>query len=114
MSTRYLRASRRLRWRQRVQVLPMDGWCLSLSIGGRTTHSVPLEPEPPSIPGIWGGADVAGQHQVRVAVVSVTTSGLVTKPPKSFRMKNSISSSRPTRSDSSIIWVTEYESISIR
>ena len=55
----------------------------------------------------WGTPDVAGVGQVRVAVVSVTTSGLVTTPPKLFRMRDSMSSSRPSRSDSSIIWVPE-------
>ena len=58
--------------------------------------------------------DRAVYRQVRVAVVSVTTSGLVTTPPKSFRMKDSISSSSPSLSDSAIIWVPEYESIRLR
>ena len=46
--------------------------------------------------------------------MSVTTSGLVTVPPKSSCMKDPISSRRPKRSDSFIIWVLEYESISSR
>jgi hypothetical protein len=54
-------------------------------------------------PGDRGSADVSVLGQRRLAVVRVTTSGLVTTSPKSFRMKDSISSSKPTRSDSSII-----------
>jgi hypothetical protein len=66
------------------------------------------------LPAFGDSADVAVLRQRRLAVVRVTTSGLVTTPPKSFRMKVSISSSKPTRSDSCIIWVPEYESIRFR
>jgi hypothetical protein len=41
--------------------------------------------QPRSSPADWGRADVAGERQLRVAVVSVTTSGLVTTLPKSLR-----------------------------
>lgn len=49
----------------------------------------------------------AGDCYVSVAVVRVTTSGLVTTPPKSSRTKVSMASSRPRRADSSIICVLE-------
>ena len=46
--------------------------------------------------------------------MSVTTSGLVMSPRKCSRMKASMSFTSPVRSDSSIICVPEYESISCR
>lgn len=55
-----------------------------------------------------------GRDRAKVAVVSVTTSGLVTKPPNSSLIKDSMSSTRPSRAGSSIIWVPEYESMSLR
>jgi len=61
-----------------------------------------------------GHGERAGKRLESTAVVSVTTRGLVILPPKSRSMKDSMSSSRPTRSLSFIIRVPEYESISFR
>jgi len=60
----------------------------------------------------WGTRPRSGQASL--AVVSVTTSGRVTAPPKWRSMNASMSSSRPCRSVSSIICVPEYESMSLR
>ena len=54
------------------------------------------------------------QRSESTAVVSDTTRGLVTRPLNSPFMNDSMSSSNATRSLSSIICVSEYESISFR
>lgn len=78
----------------------------------RERWHAPLAARParrPLSPGVVGqvcrsrGVD----RHVSMAVVRVTTSGRVIPPPKSSRMKVSMSSSRPRRSDSSIICVPE-------
>ena len=54
------------------------------------------------------------RRSARLAVVSATTSGLVTCPSKSLLMNASMSSTRPARSLASIMLVSENESISFR
>lgn len=58
-------------------------------------------------PAVWGKVPPPASWSDEDGVVSATTSGLVTTPPKSLWMKVSISSSRPRRSVSSIICVPE-------
>ena len=79
--------------------------CTQVCVGGGTPplSDWRLSPWPRPNRRFEGSADVGVPRQRRLAVVRVTTSALVTTPPKSFRMNDSISSSKPTRSDSSII-----------
>jgi hypothetical protein len=58
--------------------------------------------------------DPRGRHQITVAVVSVTTIGLVTWSSNCCRTKFSMSSSSPCLAGGVIICVTELESISLR